>query len=311
MTWLLWRQHRQQGAVAAGLLLVLGVLLWITGVSMAHTLHTAMAACRADNTCDQLDLFHGDLVVIDLVNLTVLVPALVGIFWGATIVGRELDTGTNRLVWTQSITRASWLRAKLALLFLSSLAIGAALSGLVTWWSGTLNSYNHDRFTTLKFDLQGLAPVGYTLFASALGLAAGVLWRRTLPAIATTAGGFLLVRLLVEGFLRPHFQPQLLVNGPITGTRGGGPVGAWVFDQGLMLHGHVVTGRVALPSSCAPAAGKQGAFACLSRMGYTQYTRYQPAGRYWTFQWIEAGIFTGMAILLVAVAVVALRRQDA
>jgi hypothetical protein len=138
-----------------------------------------------------------------------------------------------------------------------------------------------------------------------------VLWRRTLPAIATTAGGFFLVRLLIENFARPHYQAALLVTGPVTAERGDGPVGGWVFDQGLMLHGHVVTGRVQIPAGCSGGADRTSALGCLTKAGYSQFIRYQPAGRYWTFQWIEAGIFSGLALLLVLVAVVALRRQDA
>jgi hypothetical protein len=42
-------------------------------------------------------------------------PALIGIFWGAPLITRELETGTNRLAWTKSITRARRLAVKLAL----------------------------------------------------------------------------------------------------------------------------------------------------------------------------------------------------
>lgn len=88
MTWLLWRQHRRQGAVMPGALAVLGILLWVTGVSMAHTYRTALSVCQANDTCSELNLFQGDAAIIDLVNATVVIPVLIGIFWGATIVGR-------------------------------------------------------------------------------------------------------------------------------------------------------------------------------------------------------------------------------
>jgi hypothetical protein len=137
-----------------------------------------------------------------------------------------------------------------------------------------------------------------------------VLWRRTLPAIATTAGGYFVVRLVIENFARAHYQAAVLTSGPVTGQRGGGPVGGWILDQGLMLNAHAVNGPVRLPVGCAQA-DRKASFDCLTKLGYSEFTRYQPAGRYWTFQWIEAGIFTGLAVLLVGLAVFALRRQDA
>ncbi|MDX6257862.1 MAG: hypothetical protein QOJ11_4196 [Frankiales bacterium] len=310
MSWLLWRQHRLQGAVAAGVLAALGILLWVTGVSMAHTYSTAMSVCRANNTCGELNLFQGDGALVALVNFTVLVPVLVGVFWGATIVGRELDAGTNQLVWTQSVTRRSWLRSKILLLLVSSTAVGAILSGLVTWWSGTLNSYHHERFEGLKFDIQGAVPVAYTLFAAALGLAAGVLWRRTLPAIATTAAGFFVVRLVVENFARPHFLHTITSTGAI-GAGPNAPLGSWLLSTTVVLNGDVVQGAIKLPVSCAGAATRAGASKCLADLGYSEVSTYHPPSQYWTFQLTEAAIFLGLTAILTLVAVVALKRQDA
>jgi MYXO-CTERM domain-containing protein len=38
---------------------------------------------------------------------------------------------------------------------------------------------------------------------------------------------------------------------------------------------------------------------------------YQPADRFWTFQAIEAGIFTGLAALLALLTLWRVRRRDA
>jgi hypothetical protein len=311
MSWLLWRQHRKQGAFTLGVLAVFGVLLWVTGVNMAHTYHVALSNCTVSNTCGDLQLFDNLRALFNLVNVTVLAPALIGVFWGATIVGRELDTGTNRLVWTQSVTRRQWLRSKIALLLISSLAVGAALAGLVTWWSGTTNSLNHNRFEGIQFDIQGVSPIGYTLFAATLGLACGVLWRRTLPAIATTLGVFFAVRLVVEGYLRPRYMTPVTTALPL-GAGKGGPVGVWVLGSTVQLHGQAISGgKIQLPQGCAAARTRAESTACLAKSGYMEVTKFQPAGRYWNFQLIELAIFVGLAVLMTAVAVVALNRQDA
>jgi hypothetical protein len=310
MRWLLWRQHRLQGAVSGSVLAGFAVLLWITGRSMAHTYHSALAVCRANRTCDSLSLFQGDGALIDLVNLTVVVPLLVGVFWGATIVGRELDTGTNTLVWTQGITRRAWLRGKLVTLVVSATLVGAAVSGLVTWWSGTLNSMNHDRFDPLRFDMQGIAPIAFTLFAAALGLAAGVFWRRILPAIATTVTGFVLVRLVIENYARPYYQAARTASVPLAG-RPDLPGSPWIFSSNPALHNHMITGPMRLPAQCAGIGDRPETGRCLSRLGYRLITTYQPSNRYWTFQFIEAAIFVVLAAILLAAAVITLRRHDA
>ena len=186
---------------------------------MASDYRDALVGCsRPGFNCDNIKLFQGDGAIIDTVNATILVPVVIGMFWGATLVGREYDTGTNLLVWTQSVTRRHWLRTKIATLIISSALVGTALSVMVTWWSRTMNAYRGDnRFDPLQFDLQGLSPIAFTMFAAALGLLAGAAWRRTLPAIATTIAGFFGVRLAVELWLRPHYESPITVVRPERG----------------------------------------------------------------------------------------------
>jgi len=312
VTWLIWRQHRMQAATATALLGALAVLLAITGVRMAHDYHSAMAACsQHDVDCSGLSLFRGDGAIMDLVNLTVAVPLLIGVFWGATSIGREYDSGTNVLAWTQSVSRRRWLAAKVTTLLMTSLLAGTALSVMVTWWSKTLNNYHGNRFDPLPFDLQGLSPAAYTLFAASLGLAAGVAWRRVLPAIATTVAGFVAVRLSIELWARPHYETALTAIDPM--TRKGNPAGAWSFGTDLIQNGHVVTGPIGpvqVPH-CVKLLTREQMDACLAQSGYYLRSTYQPASRYWTFQWIEAGIFVGISAILVAVAAFLVLRRDA
>ena len=52
------------------------------------------------------------------------VPAVVGAFWGAPLVARELEAGTHRLAWNQAVTRTRWLTTKLAVTALGRRARG-------------------------------------------------------------------------------------------------------------------------------------------------------------------------------------------
>ena len=126
--------------------------------------------------------------------LLLAVPLLIGMFWGAPLISREFETGTFRLAWTQGVTRTRWLAVKLGLVGVASMAVAGLLSLMVTWWSSPLDRVEMGPFAT--FDQRDLVPIGYAAFALRVGVTAGVLIRRTLPAMAATLVGFVATHLL-------------------------------------------------------------------------------------------------------------------
>ena len=78
--------------------------------------------------------------------IVVIAPALIGLFFGAPLIARELETGTFRLVWTQSVTRRRWLAVKLGLVGIVAMAIGGLLTWMVDWWASPLDAVNQNRF---------------------------------------------------------------------------------------------------------------------------------------------------------------------
>ena len=78
------------------------------------------------------------------------------------------------------------------------------------------------------------------------------------------------------------------------------PPGAWVLStQVFTASGSTSLGTV--PAACQPSSRNSGPRACfgaLAQRHYHQVITYQPASRYWTFQWLEFGIFLTVAILL-------------
>jgi ABC-type transport system involved in multi-copper enzyme maturation permease subunit len=110
MTWLAWRQARTQIAVALA--------------AAAVVAGAATAAGRGDST---LRLWLSVLVVV--------VPCILGVFWGAPLVARELESGSFRLAWTQDVSRVRWLTARLAVSRLAAMAVAGLASWLVTWWA--------------------------------------------------------------------------------------------------------------------------------------------------------------------------------
>jgi ABC-type transport system involved in multi-copper enzyme maturation permease subunit len=324
MTWLVWRQHRAQFYVGALVLAALAGVLLITGVQMAAQWHSAIVACTATHTCrDQSGLFLGNRAIGFLVIMTLGAPALVGLFWGAPLVATELESGTNQFVWMQSVTRGRWLAVKAGWMLLAAAVWGGVISALVTWWSGPNNALYLNAFNPGRFDIMGIVPVAYSVFAMALGIMAGALLRRTLPAMAVTLAGFIAVRAVVALALRPHYMTAVTVFYKVTG--GYTPAGSyWQLAQGVVgPNGQVLpqpNGAGAdgvpmsyLPASCAPLNGgaAKAAPSCAQALAHFRgFITYQPASRYWAFQDIEAGIFVALTAVLIAVTAVVLLRRD-
>jgi len=326
MTWLVWRQHRVQLYLGAALLAAFAVLIVITGIQVGNQYHAAQAACAAGHGCRQLGgLFLGSHAVGFLIISTLGAPVLVGLFVGAPLVAAEAEAGTTQFAWMQSVTRKRWLTVKIGWMLLAAAIWGGVISALVTWWEGPNNAVQLDAFDPGRFDIMGIVPVAYSLFAVALGIAAGTLLRRVLPAIAVTLAGFIAVRAVVALWLRQHYMSPVTVFYNV--TSGFTPPGSyWQLAQGgLGPNGQQLAQpnntpyidgvpAIYLPASCRQVS--RGAFtpppSCTQALSHFRaYLTYQPADRYWTFQGIETGIFLFLAAVLIAVAAVTLLRRDA
>jgi hypothetical protein len=330
VTWLIWRQYRTSAAITAALFAAFAALVIFTGLHMAAQFHAAFGSCLAANNCrfpnDDVSLGSGPVGLI--IEFTLAVPALLGMFLGAPLVAREIESGTGQFAWTQAVTRRHWLAIKVGWLLLIALAWGGAVGALVTWWSGPRNAVSLNAFNPGTFDVQGIMPAAYSLFAMALGIAAGTLIRRVLPALGVTLGAYFGVRLIFMGWIRQHYMTPVTTKFSIAAATPYIPKGAvWQVGQGFLgPHGPLnlpplpggnvveVVGN-GFPLSAVPSACQTHHIAtvlpCLASHGYAQYVTYQPATRYWPFQFIEAGIFVAFAALLVAVTFAVINRRDA
>jgi hypothetical protein len=340
MIWLTWRQFRSQAMVVFGVLAVVAVALALTGPTLVHVYDTTVATCAVHDDCSSVtNAFTGsDRLLQQLSIVLVFVSALIGIFWGAPLVARELETGTYRLAWTQSVTRTRWVAVKLGVVGLTSVAVAGLLSLMVTWWSSPIDRATMNLYGT--FDQRGVVPVGYAAFAFALGVTAGVLIRRMLPAMATTLVAYVVVRWAVSTWVRPHLVAPLhsisRLNAASMGfgiTNGGPPtLHPNVSDmanisinkiQIVDAAGHALTSRV-LASDCpgllagltgggtpsggvhraitpAPVGVQNALQACVAKVGvtYHEVLTYQPSSHYWPLQGLETAVYLVLALLLV------------
>jgi hypothetical protein len=329
MTWLTWRQFRAQSVTAVVALAAFAIVLGVTGPHLASMYASSgVPGCQATCTyraTNFLGLVTGLYTIVFTLGVAVVIvaPALIGIFWGAPLVAREIETGTFRLAWTQTITRARWLASKLAVPGLAAMVATEGLSLMYSWWAAPITEaarltpdpsfpVGMGPFSLLAFDAHGIVPLGYAAFAFTLGVTAGTFVRRSLPAMAITLAVFALVQVVVPLGIRPHLFAPVRQNVSIA-TRFSGQESvngnsltlnlAYVFGQpgAWVLASHAIN-TAGQPVSIIPAdcRGQRTGdpMSCLASHGIEVAVSYQPVSRYWAFQWIETAIFLALALAL-------------
>ena len=147
---------------------------------------------------------------------------------------------------------------------------------------------------TGTYDSEGTVVFGYTLFALALALAIGVIWRRAVAAVTLAFVGYFVARIFVDTWLRNRLvapleatwhtaagQPANLDHANIISQTGSGP--GVVIRQGSGLLGRHVHVAVGLGPT-------------------TMHAVYQPARDFWPLQGLETALFAGVALILIAFA---------
>jgi hypothetical protein len=331
---LIWRLHRNQAYVAGAALAALTCLLLLTGIAMAHDYRAFLASCQTTRSCGDTAqlLFRRDSAITTLVDATMAVPILLGLFWGAPLLARELEAGTHNLAWTQGVTRRSWLSRNVLWALAAAAVWGAATAALVTWWRGPQNavaalasSASPDgaagvpvRLATFTFDLQGIAPAAYSVFAVALGIAAGSIFKRVLPAMAVTVTAFAGLRFLIAEYARPRYLTAITSVRPAY-SGWAPPAGSWTLSyatlvgpNGVDYSNTPIISYQDTPAACRAIPQQLNRFgSCLSSHGFHTVITYQPASRFWALQGIEAGIFIALAAALIIVAYRVVLTRDA
>ncbi|WP_211282826.1 ABC transporter permease subunit [Amycolatopsis keratiniphila] len=216
MIWLTWRQFRLPAAAVFGALAALALVLAVTGPAISGEYATGIATCAGDTAaCDDFSerfLDDHQNTFLAVTALVLLLPALIGLFWGAPLFTRELEAGTHRLIWNQSVTRTRWLAVKLGITGVAAMLAGGVGSLAVTWWATTFEQAavkDFPRLSAMVFDARGVVPIAYSAFAFALGVTIGMLVRRSLPAMALTLAAFAVVQVAVPIVVRPHLLPSI------------------------------------------------------------------------------------------------------
>jgi hypothetical protein len=321
MIWFTWRQFRAQTWITVAALAAAGVLLVITSRNIADAYDAAnLAGCGSD-CANAIDTFLREVragasgTIFNIATAMIYaVPALIGIFWGAPLIARELEAGTHRLAWNQSVTRTRWLATKLAIVGGAAAVTAGLLSLVVATSSHWIDDATGDRITPLFYGARGIVPIGYAIFAFTLGVTLGMLIRRTVPAMAATLAIYSVSVYSMQEWIRERLVSASHAINPLdisaldslmisegnqmTVIGSDNLPDAWVLsNQTVTATGEVFTGP-ADPQQCGPNAGFQACADWVDSLGLRQDLTYHPASNFWPLQWTETGIFLAAAVLL-------------
>ncbi|MFI9823811.1 ABC transporter permease [Streptomyces sp. NPDC052013] len=309
LRWLL-RLHRP-AALAWTLLVVAtgAALLWLGGplTDAAATAWKEYNACAFAPRCsyDQdAILLYKDLYAYTTAAVLA-VPFLVAAWAGASLTGRELESGTARLAWTQAVSPARWLAARLAF---PALLITVS-TGLLAWLHRLAWTSGEGRVDTAKpwYDMPtfysgGVLPVALALAGLAAGALTGLLLRRTLAALATAAVALAGLWTAVHLAL-PHLWPTVT---RLSSLRDG-PSGA-----GIAAGEGVLTAsgdRVPAPCGSSLIPGCRAELADLNAVSF--YRDVHPAAHFWPLHLTASAALLLLAALLTYAAFHLVRRHTA
>ncbi|WP_179500228.1 ABC transporter permease [Streptomyces sp. WZ.A104] len=247
-------------------------------------------------------------------TVLLLLAALVGVFVAGPLIARELESGTFRLAWAQSVSPARWLAARLAVPAALAVSGLAVLVVVYRWGLWALRGYPYSHRITWYgsgvFPGTGPALLGYVLLAVAVGALCAVLVRRTLLSMSLTA---LVLWTVAFGLEKRRSELWPTVFRTDQDALQSFSAGDWSIDAGMVT----ASGRRLYWQDCYDADLAQGydgdlaqhIEACLRDRGaVSDFIEYHPASHYWPLQLVETGILLALAALAVLLAFRALRR---
>jgi hypothetical protein len=259
MLWVAWRQHRAQAIGAAAVAAVIAVYAVTVGFMIRDA---AVDSGLVDCLADGRAC---DLLTVELL--------------------RRFDRTVGLLNFS------IWL----------PLLVGAVLAAGI----GLLHDGYYGRagmpmsLSTSRFDLHDLTPAALALATFGIGVMAGVLLRRPLPAMAVSLGlGFGLVQLV--SWLREDLIEPIRLEAPY-GEAAARPTDQVVAEGFLDRSGNEITGEE-IDRLCGASAGLDGFETCLRDAGIQTFALVHPDGRYWILQGLNTAMFLAAGILALAVA---------
>ncbi|GGX77228.1 transporter [Streptomyces fructofermentans] len=312
--WLAWRQQRVLVGVASAVLAVVAALAAYHRDGILADLDSGLfdhcgpgpLHCTRDDIGSVLLLDIEPLRYLGALNMAL--PLLMGVFWGAPLLGRDRELGTHRTVLTQGVGRGQWFASRFALAAVATTALSGLFAGVFAWWWQPAADRSYGLFWYEAPALSGSGPrvVAAALFGLAAGTLLGLLARRVLAAMGLTLLATGAVTLLLEWAHRarlmvpPHvYTSPGSVPKPLMGDK-------WsTGNYGLTT----ASGRKDDVLNCPFPSGNR-LEECMADKGYVaRFYEANPASDFWAFQWTDTAVLGGLAVLCVAATVLLLRRR--
>ncbi|WP_369247570.1 hypothetical protein [Streptomyces sp. R41] len=312
LPWTVLRLHRTALLLwGAALLAAVGVLIWMHAIG--DDASAGLSACAEPATdslpsCSDVGAIHTDdtyAIGIGVVGTALSYLMFPVAAWaGAALIGRELESRTAELAWTQSVTPVRWLTAKLAVPA-ALLATGTSLIVLLNVWARRDDNpdlvgdwYHPDVLVST-----GPAAVAYVLAGLTLGALAGLVTRKALPATGVAFAATLVLYNVLDRY-RTSLWPADTVTGRAALHL---PRSSQVLEHGAVT----TTGKhIGNNLACVGFENATDIKDCMARSGLADFwaTRH-PASHFWPLQLMETGVLLAVAALATAAAFRLLRRR--
>lgn len=334
-----WLQHRGAclALLAVFIVFVIAIALErirVDGSYAAFVADGCVGRQLTTSTCDTATLALGGRSMFASLGIALsALPLLVGVFVGAPLVSREIESGTFRFAWTQATPRARLVFATLAVLAGGAAGMTAVLGLLFGGWyahvyyvvRASLDSqWQATPFATTWW----LLPV-WTLSALAISALVGTIIRRSVAAMAATAalvggliyaGHALLPALRHLGASTARLQLQSAVANFAAGTISPQSQRSWHLPPGSWLLGAWMTGPGGHVLGRSASAHVRNAFSIWTASGAARWraahhdafwVSYQPPSHFWMLQGAEGVVLLAVATLCVLATACMLGRRAA
>lgn len=298
--WLVWRQHR----AAFWTLIALTVLFVVVMVFLRRQLVDYLDAHSQGSGGTPPDLEEYSDRLFSFGEYLGYIPLLTGVLLGAPLIAGDLESGTAKLVTSQSVSRLRWLTTKLAMPA-ALIALSTAVLAIVFnwWWSPLKGQDDTLEWTSGKFfDVTWVMPVAYALLTFAVGVAAGLLLRRMLVSMVVTLGIVVAI-----GVVWDRFRLSLGHILSVGTDKGVGPdaprpkLPVEAVEQGQGVYFLTSSGARLDWTACLDKIDNDRAHtACLESRHVIGYgLDYLPISQMHTMQWLGAGIMLAVTAAVV------------
>ena len=295
------RQHKASIAACLVFAVLLAGAMAVTGFIL-HGSSTYVFSAGSDSMFHPYDVTNTSFRVV-----LPLMPVLAGLFLGAPLVAREIETGTARFAWTQGAGRARWLLASVAPVALLVTVAAAGLGLEFQWWMRMADRADWP-WGGAMFTLNALPLAGWTLLGLSLGVLLGAAIRRTVPAMAATLPCGLAAMYVAITWQRGYLPPVRQAAADPTFSSGGGYGYSVPLTSRAGQGPHILSSALGWPDGRLLTAQRHHTAAWFLAHHIQIWLTYQPASRIWLFECIEFGWLAALSAILIGATVLLIRR---